>query len=193
MMRNSLRTATLFVFGLGVGLLGIALSAEARQEFGDFEISGEIFNFSEMRLGRVGGDDLMLGFLNRHELLEFGGLHHFAFANAFGVRLEETHDLVRHVGIAVQHPLLGLSDDPPHERCNRADVCLQPRQPAVRTRVGRAQPMGQTSPHPVSIPGSEQLILVHGFLSAIGDFDLTVNCTNPDDTNERRIIVTSGS
>jgi hypothetical protein len=50
-MKSLLRAAALLALGFGVGLLGITRSAEARIELGDWEISGEIFNYAEVRPG----------------------------------------------------------------------------------------------------------------------------------------------
>src|SRR5262245_15320214 len=50
----------------------------------------------------IRGDDLMLGFLNRHELAEFRGLDVFALANGFGVRFKHTQYFIRHVDVAAE-------------------------------------------------------------------------------------------
>src|SRR5215831_10397874 len=50
----------------------------------------------------VVGDELALRFLDLHDAPELGGLGQFALADDLGVRLEETDDLPRKMGIAPQ-------------------------------------------------------------------------------------------
>lgn len=48
----------------------------------------------------IGGDDLMLGFLNRDQLPEFGGLCDLALPNRFGMRFKDAEDFVGHVRVS---------------------------------------------------------------------------------------------
>jgi hypothetical protein len=48
--------------------------------------------------------------------LELGALIGFAFANDFGGGLEDTHQLLGHMGVAAEDPLFGLPHHLLHSR-----------------------------------------------------------------------------
>src|SRR6267143_5828730 len=70
-------------------------------------------------------DDLRFGFLDLDHLAELGGLGGFALADHFGVRLEQTHELAGHVGIAFEDALARLVDDLLHPRDHPLEVALR--------------------------------------------------------------------
>jgi hypothetical protein len=61
-------------------------------------------------------DDLVLGFLNRHQLPKFGWLDHLAFSDRLGMRFEEAQNLIRNVCVATKDPKAGLFDHPSYKR-----------------------------------------------------------------------------
>ena len=75
----------------------------------------------QRRIGRpsivhlVGRDDLMLRFLNRHELSEFRRFGDLAFPNRFRVRLEDAEHFIGYVDISAEQARTGLLEDARHE------------------------------------------------------------------------------
>jgi hypothetical protein len=53
-------------------------------------------------------DDLILSFLQLHQLAEFGGLAGLAFANDFGVWFKQADHLARYLRDALKHSHPGL-------------------------------------------------------------------------------------
>ena len=86
----------------------------------------------------VGGDDLMLGFLNRDELAEFGGLRDLAFPNGFRVRFEDAEHFVGHVRIAAEQAGASLLEDARHQRLHLLQLLARARQRRRRRRGGGA-------------------------------------------------------
>jgi hypothetical protein len=66
-------------------------------------------------------DDLVFGFLDLHQVPEFGRPIRFAIVNDLGMRLKYTHQLFADVGVAAEHPRFGL----PNHLLHSSDHGLQ--------------------------------------------------------------------
>src|SRR5262249_54450976 len=67
------------------------------------------------RMDRVRGDDLMLAFLNRHELAKLRRLRDLALPNRFRVGLEEAQHLIGHVRVTAEQPGARLCEHTRHQ------------------------------------------------------------------------------
>ena len=92
-------------------------------------------------------DDLMLGFLNRHELAEFRGLGDLAFANGFCVRLEDAQDLVGDVCITTEQARTGLVEDATHQRLHLLDPLARLDQGGRDQSRRRLEPLADAAHH----------------------------------------------
>src|SRR5262249_44171598 len=67
------------------------------------------------RMDLICRDDLMLAFLDGHELPELGRLGDLAFPDGLGMRFEDTENFVRYVRVAADQARAGLSEHPRHQ------------------------------------------------------------------------------
>src|SRR5437870_2015364 len=86
----------------------------------------------------VVSDDLPFGFLDLHHLAELGGLGRFAFADDFGVGLEQAHQFARAARIAVDDALAGLPHDLLHARDHGLQILALRLQLRLRKDAGAA-------------------------------------------------------
>src|SRR5262245_43247063 len=74
------------------------------------------------RMDRVRGDDLMLAFLNRHELAECRRLRDLALPNRFRVWLKDAQHLLGHVRVTAEQPRARLRKHARNQRLHLSQL-----------------------------------------------------------------------
>ena len=72
--------------------------------------------FRIARENLVTAHDAVFHLVDPHQPTKLVGLMRFAFANHFGVGLEQTQHFALHVAVTAQHPFSGLADHLLHQR-----------------------------------------------------------------------------